>query len=165
MWKRAPTTNPTPAVAPDDAFEHEARRESLLVLYQQTPTAAVAHVVAAGLVVYAFSVVIALQTLFVWCAGLTLAAVARFVAARQFVARWPVDDAALPAWVSIQSALAFVHTAFWGATVFIIWPDSAEYRVLMAAVLIGIISAGGVILATHTRSFVVYCGPIAAPLV
>ena len=35
----------------------------------------------------------------------------------------------------------------------------------MAAVLIGIISAGGVILATHTRSFVVYCGPIAAPLV
>jgi hypothetical protein len=64
--------------------------------------------------------VIALQTLFVLWAGLTLAAIARFVAARQFVARWPVDDAALPAWVRIQSALAFVHTAFWGATVFII---------------------------------------------
>lgn len=153
------------ATTPEDAIEHEARREVLVVLYRHTPTAAVAHVVAAGLVVYAFAVVIDTRTLFVWWMGLTLAAIARLVAAKQFVARWPIDDAALPVWVSIQSVLAFVHTAFWGATVFIIWPESVEYRALMAAVLIGIISAGGMMLATHTRSFIIYCAPIAVPLV
>lgn len=126
-----------------DGFEQEARRESLLILYRHTPTAAIAHIVAAGLVVYALSPVVALGTLVIWWAGLALAAILRLVAAKQFVARWPIDEDALPSWVRIQTAMAFIQTAFWGATVFIIWPDSIEYRVLLVAVLIGIISAGG----------------------
>lgn len=149
----------------ENGFEQEAKREALLVLYKNTPAVSVVHIVAAGAVVYAFSLVIALQTLLVWWTGLSIAAIARVVVSMKFMARWPIDDAALPAWIRTQSLLAFILTAFWGSTVFIIWPDSGEYRTLLIAVLIGIVSAGGVVLATHMRSFLLYCGPILIPLV
>jgi GGDEF domain-containing protein len=153
------------ANSPDNAFEQEARREALLTLYKNTPAVAVIHIIAAAAVVYAFSLVISLQALSIWWTGLTLTAIARIIVTLKFMQRWPIDDAALPAWIKTQSLLAFILTAFWGSTAFIIWPDAGEYRTLLIAILIGIVSAGGVVLATQLRSFLFYCGPILLPLI
>jgi diguanylate cyclase (GGDEF)-like protein len=68
-------------------------------------------------------------------------------------------------WANILTALALVQTSIWGASVFFIWPDDIAHRAVLVTILAGIIAAGGIMLALHRRSFVIYCLPIAIPVV
>lgn len=150
---------------PDDAFDHEAYRESLVILYRQTPASAITHIIAAGLTVLALSPVVPTQSLLLWWLVLSFFALSRLIASVQFLKKWPIDDKALPKWVRTQEVLAMCHTSVWGLSAFTIWPDIIEYRMFMIVLLFGIISAGGIVLSTHRRSFILYCFPIAIPLV
>ena len=150
---------------PDDAFDHEAHRESLVIINRQTPASAIAHTIAAGLGVLALSPVVSTQSLLLWWLVLSFFALSRLIVAVQFIKKWPIDDRVLPKWVRTQEVLAICHTSVWGLSVFTIWPDIIEYRMFMIVLLFGIISAGGIVLSTHRRSFILYCFPIAIPLV
>ena len=149
----------------DDAIDHEAYRESLLIINRHTPTTVIAHIFAGGLTTLALSPVVSVKSLMLWWAVLSLFAISRLIASVLFLQRWPIDDSVLPKRVRIQEGLAICHTAVWGSSVFTIWPDSAEYQMFMIALLIGVISSGGIVLSTHRRSFILYCLPIAIPLI
>jgi diguanylate cyclase (GGDEF)-like protein len=145
-------------------FEHGAYRESLLILFRQTPNAVLGHIIAASFVVYALSPVIELERLVTWFVPLVLVAISRFFASRAFLAAWPIDDEQLPAWTRSLNVLSILQTTFWGLAAFMIWPDQLEYRAFLTAILLGIIAAGGVMLAIHRNSFVIYLLPIALPV-
>ena len=149
---------------PDDAFEHEVQRESLVIIYRQTPASAIAHIIAAGLGVLALSPVVPTQSLLLWWLVLSFFALCRLIVAVRFIKKWPIDNKVLPKWVRAQEALAICQTSVWGLSVFTIWPDIVEYQMFMIVLLFGIISVGGIVLSTHRRSFILYCFPIAIPL-
>lgn len=92
-------------------------------------------------------------------------AISRLIGSVRFLRNWPIDDRALPKWVKSQEILGICHTSVWGLSIFTIWPDIVEYRMFMIGLLFGVISAGGIALSTHRRSFVLYCFPIAIPLI
>ena len=68
-------------------------------------------------------------------------------------------------WAGFLTALAFLQTGIWGASVFTIWPDDIGHRAVLVAILAGIIAAGGIMLALHRRSFLIFCVPITIPAV
>ena len=150
---------------PDDAFDHEAYRESQVIIYRQTPASAIAHIIAAGLAVLALSPVVSTPSLLLWWLVLSFFALSRLIVAVRFIKNWPIDDSVLPSWVRAQEALAICHTSVWGLSIFTIWPNIVEYRMFMTMLLVGIISAGGIVLSFHRRSFILYCFPIAIPLI
>jgi diguanylate cyclase (GGDEF)-like protein len=82
-------------------------------------------------------------------------------------ARQPMDAPLkkIQDWANILTVSNFVQTSIWGASVFLIWPGDIGHRAVLVATLAGIIAAGGIMLALHRRSFVIYCLPITIPAV
>ncbi len=133
------------------------------MLYRQIPQAVAGHALAATLITYALWPVSAHDNLLIWLAGIILVGSVRIVTAIRFLGRWPIAEHILPYWTSTLTALAFCQTLMWGLSVFLIWPEETEYRALLTVALAGVIAAGGIMLAVHQRSFLVYCLPIAIP--
>jgi diguanylate cyclase (GGDEF)-like protein len=154
----------------DSLTQNEVERqiliESLAFLYRSMPTAALGHAVAAGFITYAFYGAIAPATLFIWMSCVVLVAAVR-VGVTAFVERRIIDAPldSIQTWSNLLEALTFVQTSIWGASVFVIWPDDVAQRAVLVTILAGIIATGGIMLCLHRRSFVVYCLPIALPVV
>ncbi len=146
-------------------FEREAYHESLLMIYRQTQSAIVAHIIASGLVVYALQAVVPLNSLLTWWSGVVLIGVVRGLLTFQFLERWPINDEQLPKWTGVLTTLTFFQTLAWGLAVFMIWPASIEYRAFLVAVFAGVIAAGGIMLAVHRFSFLLFCLPVILPVV
>lgn len=146
-------------------FEHGAFRESLLIMHRQTPNAVVGHLIASGFVVFALSPVVAMDRLLVWWVPLVAIAIMRLFASLAFVARWPIADDRLTLWRRGLSLATLAQTTMWGLAAFLVWPVEVEYRAFLTAILLGVVAAGGIMLAVHRNSFVIYCLPIAIPVV
>ena len=140
--------------------------ESVTFLYRSVPSAALSHSTAAAFAVFALYGAVETHLLLIWF-GAVIAISALRVSVNNFVERrlGNTDAASIESWSNLLAALAFVQTAIWGASVFIIWPDDIGYRAFLTALLAGIVAAGGIMLALHKRSFVIYCLPIAIPAV
>lgn len=140
--------------------------ESLNFLYRSMPSATLGHSVAASFTVFALWGNVPQNLLFIWLACVVVTSVVR-VAVTVFVERRLIDAdiGSIQTWSKLLAALAFVQTSIWGASVFVIWPDDPSYRSFLVAVLAGIIATGGIMLALHKRSFLIYCLPITIPTV
>ena len=159
-----------PEIKTEDQATSEIDRqiliESLTFLYRSMPSAAVGHSVAAAFTVFALYDSVAQNYLFIWLAAIVTVSVAR-VAVTSFVERQLIDAdmASISTWAKLLAGMAFVQTSIWGSATFVIWPDDIGYRAFLVALLAGIIAAGGIMLALHRRSFIIYCLPIAIPTV
>lgn len=138
--------------------------ESLAFLYRSMPSAALGHSVAASFIAFALHEFVDQSSLFIWLGCIVLVAIIR-VGVTAFVERKIIDAPAtsIRLWANLLSALALVQTCIWGASVFIIWPDDIGYRAVLVAILAGVIATGGIMLALHKRSFLIYCLPISIP--
>lgn len=148
----------------DENVEHQILVESLTYLYRSMTSAAIGHVFAASFVVFSLYEVVPHNHLYIW-----LGAVITISSTRLLLTRWveqrlrDAPTATIQLWATVLYVMTFFQTATWGSSVFVIWPDSIEYRAVLVVILAGIIAAGGIILALHRRSFIVYCLPIAIP--
>ena len=145
-------------------IQHQVRVESLAFLYRSMPSAAVGHVFASAFIVFTLIDVVNQTALFAWCATVVAVTMVRYFITKRVEKQ--VMDAppeSVEFWSRVLAGLAFVQTSIWGASTFIIWPDAIEYRTVLVSILAGIIAAGGIILALHRRSFLIYCLPIAIP--
>ena len=141
-------------------------REALVLLYRGMPNAMLGHMISSCFVIYALWPVMDNQHLLVW--GLVVWAVAllRGAGAWRFLRLWPhLDMLALPAWQYGFVLMTLVQTSLWGSVTVFLWPEALTYRALLVAVLIGIVAAGGVMLAVQRQSFWFYCLPIAVPVI
>ena len=147
-------------------LERQILIESLTFLYRSMPSAALGHTVAGSFVVFALYDVINPIGLFVWLACLLFVAGVR-LALTTFVERRLLDaeTSAIKDWAKLLLMTTFVQTAVWGATTIFLWPEGTEHRALLVVILAGVIAAGGIMLALHRRSFLIYCLPIAIPTV
>jgi len=140
--------------------------ESLTLLYRSMPSAALGHAVAASFIVFALYDVTDTAVLFAWLGAVIGVALLRLVITvfveRQLIDA-PVDK--INDWSRILFGLTFVQTSIWGASVFVIWPESTEHRAVLVAILAGIVAVGGIMLVLHRRSFIIYCLPISLPAV
>ena len=149
-----------------DEVERQILIESLALLYRSMPTASLGHAVAAGFITYALYGAITSAILFAWMGCVVVVATARvgvtaFV--EQRIARAPF--ASIQRWSNLLATLTFIQTSIWGASVFVIWPGDIALRALLITILAGIVATGGIMLSLHRRSFIVYCLPIALPVV
>lgn len=149
-----------------DRIEHQILVESLTFLYRAMPSAAMGHIIAGSFVVIALHEVVPHLNLYMWLGVLTCLSFIR-LGATQFVERRLMDAPVkkIQRWANILSILALLQTSIWGASAFLIWPNDIGYRAVLVAIQAGIIAAGGIMLALHRRSFVIYCLPIAIPVV
>jgi diguanylate cyclase (GGDEF)-like protein len=145
-------------------YEREAYRECLEGLYRQTPNAIAAQLVASALVVYAMSPVVADERLVTWWLMVLAISVVRLVLNAACLRRWPLPDNVLDRWTLVLGSLTLVQTFTWGLAAFMLWPDDMAYRAFLVVVLAGVIASGGVILAVHRNSFLVYCIPVLLPV-
>jgi predicted signal transduction protein with EAL and GGDEF domain len=124
------------------------------------------HVIAGSFIVVALHDVVPPLNLYVWLGVLICATVVRLgatmLSAPQLMDA-PVKK--IQDWANILTVCNFVQTSIWGASVFLIWTDDIGHRAVLVATLAGIIAAGGIMLAMHRRSFVIYCLPITIPAV
>ncbi|MBO6556099.1 MAG: diguanylate cyclase [Pseudomonadales bacterium] len=147
-------------------LQHQMLVESLMFLYRSMPTSALGHVLAGVFVAYALWDVIDSITLLSWLG--VLAVVAGF---RLFSTMWverrlhEATVVQIEQWATFLLFCAFLQTATWGASVFLIWPQDLAHRAVLVVILAGVIATGGIILALHRRSFAIYCLPIAIPAV
>ncbi len=145
-------------------LEHQILVESLIFLYRSMTSAAIGHVFAACFIVYSLLEVVPENRLYGWLAAVVIISTTRLLLTRWVESRLQdAPTATIQVWASVLYVMTFVQTATWGASVFVIWPDSVEHRAVLVVILAGIIAAGGIILALHRRSFLVYCLPIAIP--
>lgn len=133
------------------------------MVYRQAPAAILGHVIAAGLVVYALYPVVSTPRLFGWYGTLILVGAIRAAVTLTLLTRDPRPVDTIDRWQVPLSALAFGQTLVWGLSVFVIWPETTAYRAFLTAALAGVIAAGGIMLAFHRRSFLIYCLPVAIP--
>ncbi len=136
-----------------------------MLLYRTTPQAIVGHTIASVLIVYAMWPVVAHENLLIWIAGVLLISAVRSGICVSFLRSLPVPESEMLWWTRGLTILAFLQAFAWGIAVFVIWPDATEYRALLITTLAGVIAAGGVMLAVHRRSFMIYCLPIAIPAI
>ncbi len=162
-WRRIINTEATSELIPAEYFQQEAYLECLLILYKQTPMAVAGHLIAGGFLFFALSPVVPLANLIFWWLTLAVIGAARAVLTILYIRAQPISERHLNNWILPLNLFAFLQTLNWGMAVFVIWPDSVEYRAVLVATLAGVIAAGGVILSVHRQSFVVYCLPIAIP--
>ena len=162
MTDQEPVEQALPATRQD--LERQILLESLTFLYRSLPSAALGHSVAGGFVVYALYDVVSPERLFIWLFSIMFVAFAR-IGMTSFVERRMIDAEIkdIENWATWLLIMTFVQTSIWGSSVFFIWPDELPQRALLIVTLAGIIAAGGVMLALHRRSFVIYCLPIALP--
>ena len=147
-------------------IQHQILVESLTFLYRAMPSAAAGHAIAASFIVVALHDVVPHLNLYIWlgiiiCVSLIRLGTTLFVERRLMDA--PVKK--IQTWANILTALALVQTSIWGASVFFIWPNDIAHTAVLVTIVAGIIAAGGIMLALHRRSFVIYCLPIAIPVV
>ena len=161
--------SPVTEVNTDDSgvdIQHQILVESLNFLYRALPSVALGHVVAGSFIVVALLDVVPRLNLYVWLGVLIGASIVRLgatmLAARRLMGA-PVEK--IQNWANILTVCNFVQTSIWGASVFLIWPGDIGHRAVLVATLAGIIAAGGIMLALHRRSFVIYCLPITIPAV
>lgn len=140
--------------------------ESLTFLYRSIASAALGHTVTAGFIVFALHDVIEPQLLYIWFGCVLVTALTRLALTTYAQGLLGTAEAhVVQRWATFLGVLAFVQTSIWGASVFIIWPEDIGHRAVLVAILAGIIAAGGVMLALHRRSFLIYCLPITIPAV
>lgn len=147
-------------------IQHQILVESLTFLYRSMPGAAIGHTFAAAFIAFALYEVVNQTILFAWVVAIVLTAISRLVIT-SYVEKMLLDAPVktVRKLANILALLTLFQTSLWGASVFLIWPDSLEYRAVLIAILAGIIAAGGIMLALHRRSFVIYCLPITIPAV
>jgi len=153
------------AIIQRNDYEREAYRESLLMLHQQTQSAIVSHIISSGFVVYALQTVVKMELLLSWWTALVVVGITRALLSHLFLSKWPIPDNILTRWTVVLTGLTFMQTLCWGLSVFIIWPEPVEYRAFIVAVLAGVIAAGGIMLAVHRYSFIIFCLPVVIPAV
>lgn len=134
-----------------------------MILYRQTPMAVAGHLIAGGFLFFALSPVVPLANLVFWWLTLAVIGAIRATLTILYIRAQPISERHLTNWTLPLNLFAFLQTLNWGLAMFIIWPDSVEYRAVLVATLAGVIAAGGVILSVHRLSFVIYCLPIAIP--
>jgi len=147
-------------------IQHQILVESLTFLYRAMPSAAAGHAIAASLIVVALHDVVPHLNLYMWLGVIICVSLIR-LGTTLFVERRLMDATVnkIQTWANILIALTLVQTSIWGASVFFIWPGDIAHRAVLVTILAGIIAAGGIMLALHRRSFVIYCLPIAIPVV
>jgi diguanylate cyclase (GGDEF)-like protein len=161
--------SPVTEVNTDDQgvdIQHQILVESLTFLYRAMPSVALGHVVAGSFIVVALHDVVPPLNLYGWLGVLIGASIVR-LGATMLAARRLMDAPVkkIQNWANILTVCNFVQTSIWGASVFLIWPGDIGHRAVLVATLAGIIAAGGIMLALHRRSFVIYCLPITIPAV
>jgi len=141
-------------------------RESLIILYQGMPSALLGHLLISIFVIFAMWPVIASQQLFLWGGLVWLITGVRWLSVRRFFKRWAqITEEELPRWQRGMSLLAVFQMSVWGSATFLIWPAEIAYKSVLVAVIGGLISAGGIMLAVHRSSFWLYCVPISVPTI
>lgn len=146
-------------------IQHQVLVESLSYLYRSMPSAAVGHTVASGFIVFILQDVVETTSLYIWFGAVVAVTMIRLLVTSR-VERQLLDAPTneIQRWSKILAGLAFIQTSIWGGSTFFIWPDDIGYRAVFVSILAGIIAAGGIMLALHRRSFVIYCLPIAIPV-
>lgn len=140
--------------------------ESLSFIYRSMSSAAIGHVVAALFIVVALYKVEELSALLIWLSAVIVISLVRYFTCRQVSKHLQVRDMpAIKRWANVISFLAFIQTSIWGSSVFFIWPEEVAYRAVLVTILAGVIAAGGIMLALHRRSFLIYSLPITIPAV
>ncbi|MFT4719476.1 MAG: diguanylate cyclase (GGDEF)-like protein [Candidatus Azotimanducaceae bacterium] len=141
-------------------------RESLIIFYQGMPSALLGHLLISIFVVFAMWPVIASQQLFLWGGLIWLITGARWLIVRRFFKRWPhISEHDMPGWQRGMTSLGVFQMSAWGSATFLIWPTEIAYKLVLVAVMAGLIAAGGIRLAVHRSSFWLYCVPIAVPTI
>jgi diguanylate cyclase (GGDEF)-like protein len=161
--------SPLTEVNTDDTgvdIQHQILGESLTFLYRAMPSVALGHVVAGSFIVVALHDVVPRLNLYVWLGVLICASIVS-LGATMFAERRLMDAPVkkIQNWANILTVCNFVQASIWGASVFLIWPGDIGHRAVLVTTLAGIIAAGGMMLAQHRRSFVIYCLPITIPAV
>jgi diguanylate cyclase (GGDEF)-like protein len=161
--------SPLTEVNTDDTgvdIQHQILGESLTFLYRAMPSVALGHVVAGSFIVVALHDVVPRLNLYVWLGVLICASIVS-LGATMFAERRLMDAPVkkIQNWANILTICNFVQASIWGASVFLIWPGDIGHRAVLVTALAGIIAAGGMMLAQHRRSFVIYCLPITIPAV
>lgn len=136
-----------------------------MLLYRSTPQAIVGHVLASTLIAYAMWPAVPSAMLLGWLGSVYVISAVRTGTCIIFLRNLPIPDNDMNWWTRSLTALAFLQALAWGLSVFVIWPEQTEYRALLITTLAGVIAAGGVMLAVHRRSFLIYCLPISIPAV
>lgn len=158
-------TNQEPAIpATRQDLKRQILIESLTFLYRSLPSAALGHSIAGGFVVFALYDAVSPERLFIWLFSIMFIAFAR-IGMTSFVERRMVDAeiSDIESWASWLMIMTFVQTSIWGSSVFFLWPEDQTSRALLIVTLAGVIAAGGIMLALHRKSFVIYCLPVALP--
>jgi hypothetical protein len=141
-------------------------RESLIIFYQGMPSALLGHLLISVFVIFAMWPVIASQQLFLWGGLIWLITGARWLSVRQFFKRLPhISEQDTSRWQRGMSFLAVFQMSAWGSAKFLIWSAEIAYKLVLVAVMAGLITAGGIRLAVHRSSFWLYCVPIAVPTI
>jgi diguanylate cyclase (GGDEF)-like protein len=147
-------------------LQHQILIESLTFLYRAMPSAAAGHVFTGAFMVVALHDVVPRQNLYAWLGIVICVSLIRLGAtllAEHRLMDAPVKN--IQNWANTLTICTFVQTSIWGASVFLIWPDDIGHRAVLVAILAGIIAAGGIMLALHRSSFMIYCLPITIPAV
>ncbi len=147
-------------------LQHQILVESLTFLYRSMPSAAIGHSFAGAFLVFALYDVIESKLLFGWLSAIVSMAIFR-LGLTSWVERRMHESSVkqIQQWSYALTLMALLQTSLWGASTILLWPDDIEHRAVLVAMLAGIIAAGGIMLALHRRSFIVYCLPIAIPAV
>jgi diguanylate cyclase (GGDEF)-like protein len=160
------STLPNSSVPPVSDQSDAVYREALVLLYRGMTNAMLGHMITSGFVVYALWPVVDNQRLLAWGLVVWAVALVRGLGALRFLHLWPqLGMSKLPFWQHGFVLMTLMQTSLWGSVTVFVWPETLTYKALLVAVLVGIIAAGGVMLAVQRRSFWFYCLPIAVPAI